>query len=89
MMLGCTKMDSVSNVAGREDLGWSGVGRTFSAISASRGLALGRNICSDSLSVRGRRGEVAIEEHLMVMGAIIRWWDLITTLLLGRHPVRR
>ena len=81
MIPGWTK---VSNVAGRENLGWSGVGRTFSGTSASRGLPLGRNICSDSLSVRGRRGEVAIEEHLLV----ITWWDPIT-LLLGRHPVRR
>ena len=41
-------------LAGRGKRGWSGEGRTSSAILVSKDLELGRNICSDSPSVRER-----------------------------------
>ena len=47
-------------LAGPGKRGWSGVGRTSSAILVSKDLELGRNICSDSPSVRGRRDTMVL-----------------------------
>ena len=53
------------------------------------GLGVGEEHLLRLTLSEGEEGEVAMEEHLLVMGAITIWWDLIITLLLGRHPVRR
>ena len=47
-------------LAGRGKRGWSGVGRTCSDILVSKDSELGRNICSDSPSVRGRRDTMVL-----------------------------
>ena len=47
-------------LAGRGKRGWSDEGRTSSAILVSKDSELGRNICSDSPSVRGRRDTMVL-----------------------------
>ena len=47
-------------LAGPGKRGWSGDERTSSAILVSKDLELGRNICSDSPSVRGRRDTMVL-----------------------------
>ena len=47
-------------LAGRGKRGWNDDGRTSSAILVSKDLELGRNICSDSPSVRGRRDTMVL-----------------------------
>ena len=47
-------------LAGRGKRGWSDVERTSSAILVSKDLELGRSICSDSPSVKGRRDTMVL-----------------------------
>ena len=47
-------------LAGPGKRGWSDEGRTSSAILVSKDLELGRSICSDSPSVRGRRDTMVL-----------------------------
>ena len=47
-------------LAGRGKRGWNDDGRTSSAILVSKDSELGRNICSDSPSVRGRRDTMVL-----------------------------
>ena len=46
--------------AGPGKRGWNDEGRTSSAILVSKDSELGRNICSDSPSVRGRRDTMVL-----------------------------
>ena len=47
-------------LAGRGKRGWSDVERTSSAILVSKDSELGRNICSDSPSVKERRDTMVL-----------------------------